>query len=179
MRILKLFFLVTLFFHNNLYSTTLKGESFLSPEEAFKVSAVENGDMIETKIILGKKIYLKYEKLKYRIIKPKNFELNVTKPKPQKLNGELIYKKSLLVNIPISEISSKVKGDYTLEIDLDGCSDDGICYVNIKKRYNFKIAEVGDNSDGGDIVDILKSKGFTFIILIVGVVLFVLLYKSI
>ncbi len=183
MRMLKLFLLVTLFLNAD-FGSALKGQSnFLSPEEAFKVSAVENGDMIETKIILGKKIHITDKSLKYRIIEPKKFELNVTRPKAHKVNGNMVYEKSILVNIPISQITSKVKGNYTFEIELQGCSDNGICYNTIKKRYKFKTPEpsffskimsLTDESNAGNIVDVLKSESSTFIIflfLILGLLL--------
>ncbi len=175
MRMLKLFLLVTLFLNAD-FGSALKGQSkFLSPEEAFKVSAVKNGDMIETKIILGKKIHITDKSLKYRIIKPKNFELNVTRPKGHKINGDIIYKKLVAINIPISQISSKVKGNFTFEIELQGCSDNGICYNTIKKRYKFKTPEpsffskimsLTDESNAGNLVDVLKSESSTFIILL-------------
>ncbi len=175
MRMLKLFLLVTLFLNAD-FGSALKGQSnFLSPEEAFKVSAVENGDMIETKIILGKKIHVTDKSLKYRVIKPKNFELNVTRPKGHKINGDIIYKKLVAVNIPISQISSKVKGDFIFEIELQGCSDNGICYNTIKKRYKFKTPEpsffskimsLTDESNSANLVDVLKSESSTFIILL-------------
>ena len=183
MKMLKLLLLVTLFLNAD-FDTALKGRSnFLSPDEAFKVSAVEDGDTIETKIILGKKIHITDKSLKYRVVEPKNFELNVTRPKAHKVNGNLVYDKSVLVNIPISQITSKVKGNYTLEIELQGCSDNGICYNTIKKRYKFKTPEPGffskimsltDESNAGNIVDVLKSESSTFIIflfLILGLLL--------
>jgi len=180
---LKLLLLVTLFLNAG-FESALKGQSkFLSPEEAFKVSAVENGDTIETKIILGNKIHVTDESLKYTVEKPKKFELNVTRPKAHKVNGDMVYEKSILINIPISKITSKVNGEYTFAIELQGCSDNGICYNSIKKEYKFKTPEpsffskimsLTDEANAGNIVDVLKSESSFFIIflfLILGLLL--------
>ncbi len=183
MRMLKLLLLVTLFLNAG-FESALKGQSkFPSPEEAFKVSAVENGDKIETKIILGDKIHVTAESLKYTVESPKKFELNVTRPKAHKVNGDMVYEKEILINIPISDIASKIKGNYTFAIELQGCSDNGICYNPIKKEYHFKTPEpsffskimsLTDESNAGNIVDVLKSESSFFIIflfLILGLLL--------
>ena len=87
MRMLKLLLLVTLFLNAD-FQSALKGQpTFIPLEKAFQVSAIENGDMIETKIILGNKIHFTDESLKYTIESPKKFELNVTRPKAHKVNG--------------------------------------------------------------------------------------------
>ena len=180
MRILKLFLLVTLFVSAD-FSSALKGKSkFLSPDEAFKVSAIENGDMIETKIILADKIHVADESLKYRIIKPKEFELTVNKPKAHKTEDGMVHKGKIIVNIPIADITSQILGDYTLEIELQGCSDNGVCYNTIKKEYNFKgsvwakLKKAISEKNTQAIVDILLHESPIFIIslfLILGLLL--------
>ncbi len=81
------------------------------------------------------------------------------------------------------QIASMVNGDYTFEIELQGCSEDGICYNLIKKKYKFKTPEpsffskimsLTDESNAGSIVDVLKSESSFFIIflfLILGLLL--------
>jgi thiol:disulfide interchange protein DsbD len=180
---LKLLLLVTLFLNAG-FESALKGQSkFLSPEEAFKVSAVENGDTIETKIILGNRIHVTDESLKYTIENPKKFELNVKRPKAHKVNGDMVYNKEIIIDIPISEISSKVNGEYTFAISLQGCSDNGICYNAIKKEFKFKTPEpsffskimsLTDEANAGNLVDVLKSESSVFIVflfLILGLLL--------
>jgi thiol:disulfide interchange protein DsbD len=183
MRILKLFLLVTLFLSAD-FSSALKGKSkFISPEEAFKVSAVENGDIIETKIILADKIHVADESLKYKIIKPKELELTVKKPTPHKTDDGMVHVGTIKVDIPIADITSQVEGDYTLLIELQGCSDNGICYNTIEKEYKFKTPEVGvldklkkaiSEKNTKAIVDILLHESPIFIIslfLILGLLL--------
>ena len=176
MKILKLMLFVTLFLNAG-FGSALKGQSkFLSPQEAFKVSVIEDGDMLRTKIILGDKIHISDESLKYKIIKPKEFELSVTRPKADKLNGDMIYRKQLLVDIPISDITSKdIKGAYSLMIEFQGCSDAGICYNTEKKIYKLKtpkpsfwnrIKNLISSSSSGNISDALTHENPIFIILL-------------
>ena len=176
MKILKLMLFVTLFLNAG-FGSALKGQSkFLSPQEAFKVSVIEDGDMLRTKIILGDKIHISDESLKYKIIKPKEFELSVTRPKADKLNGDMVYRKQLLVDIPISDITSKdIKGAYSLMIEFQGCSDAGICYNTEKKIYKLKtpkpsfwnrIKNLISSSSSGNISDALTHENPIFIILL-------------
>jgi Thiol:disulfide interchange protein len=110
------------------------------PEDAFKIYASDNGESIETKIVLGKNIHVTYDTLKYKITKPVEFELNVDKPKPHDLQGISSLDKDIIVNIPLSAIRAKVLGEeveYTLMIEFQGCSSKGICYNAIQKEYTF------------------------------------------
>ncbi|RRS31139.1 MAG: thiol:disulfide interchange protein DsbD [Epsilonproteobacteria bacterium (ex Lamellibrachia satsuma)] len=157
------------------FDSALKKQKFLSPEVAFQVSAVKKEDMIETKITMADKIHIYEDALHYRIISPSAVELSVKKPAPHELDGDKVYIKELAVNIPVQEIESKVKGDYTLEIEFQGCSDAGICYQPIKKSFNFKGAELGifdkiasltKEGNTAKIADVLGSESSFFIILL-------------
>jgi len=138
MKFLKLFLFVTTFLVAD-FGSIIKKDKFMPAEEAFKVSAVQNGDVIETKIILGEKIHVTADTLKYTIVKPKNILLNVKTPKAVDDDGTMVYTKEIIVNIPVSDISSKIGNkDYTLSIAFSGCADTGICYNPMEKTYNFK-----------------------------------------
>jgi thiol:disulfide interchange protein DsbD len=175
MRILKLLLLVTLFLSADFSSALKAGSQIISPDEAFKISAKENGDIIETKVILADGIHVTADTLKYKIVKPKELELDVVKPKAHDSKDGPIYDKEILLNIPISSITSKVSGDYTLMIELQGCSDKGICYNTINKEYTFKaqqasffdrIIDLTDENNAGNIVDVLVGESSIFIILL-------------
>ena len=178
MRILKLFLLVTLFLSAGAFDSAKKNRSkFLSPEEAFKVSAVQDGDVITATIILGEKIHISDKALKYKIIKPKEFELNVVRPTPHEVKGDMVYEKEIIVNIPISTITSEVGLDsnYTLMLEFQGCADAGICYNTIKKEYQFqpkepslweKIMSLTHEKNPGNIVDVLKDESSFFVVLL-------------
>ena len=125
------------------FESALKKQKFLSPDEAFQVTAVLNNNVIETKIVIGERIHVyDDDTLHYRLISPKIVELTVDKPASHDFDGDMIYEKELLVNIPASEIELHVNGTYTLEIELLGCSDAGICYQPIKKSFTFKFKAV-------------------------------------
>ena len=114
------------------FESALKKQKFLSPEEAFQVTAVLNNDVIVTKITMAEKIHIYENTLFYRVISPSAVELDVTKPAAHDYDGDMVYDKELIVSIPTKDIESQVKGDYTLEIEFQGCSDSGICYQPIQ-----------------------------------------------
>ena len=126
------------------FNAALNKQKFLQPEEAFQITAVLNGDVIETRVVLADKIHVyDDETLHYRITSPSKVELNVKRPPSHDFDGDNVFEKEIIVNIPVEDISSKVSGDYTLEIELLGCSDAGICYQPIVKSFNFKGVEAG------------------------------------
>ena len=119
---------------------------FLEPSEAFKATAVKNGEYIDAQIKLGEKIHIYAKDLHFKIVKPKEFELNVKKPEPVDYEGDKVYYGTLDFKIPIKEIESKVKGPYTLQIELSGCSDAGICYQPQKFTFDFNSSNIVANS---------------------------------
>ncbi|HFU77827.1 MAG TPA: thiol:disulfide interchange protein, partial [Epsilonproteobacteria bacterium] len=157
------------------FGDALKKQKFLSPDEAFQTTAVLKGGVIETKISMADKIHIYEDSLHYRIIEPKRVELSVTKPKPHAFDGDKVYEKELIVNIPTKEVESQVAGDYTLEIEFQGCSDKGICYQPIKKTFHFKGTELGvfdkisqmiKEGNTAKIADILVHESSIFILLL-------------
>lgn len=185
MKLFKLLLLVTTFLSAG-FDTVLHKDDFPPADEAFKVSAVQKGDVIETKIMLADKIHITADTLKYSIVKPKKIPLNVVKPAADEVDGDMLYQKDVLINIPVKTITSKVAGDYTLSISFSGCSDNGICYSPINKQYTFKgdpnakvgffdkLSEALDESNPNSIVDLLMGESSFFIIflfLILGLLL--------
>jgi len=157
------------------FSSAMKKNKFLSPEEAFQATAVLKGEQIDTRIRLGDKIHVYEDSLHYRIVAPQKFELNVKKPKAHNFDGDMVYEKEIGVTIPVKEITSKVKGDYTLQIEFMGCSDTGICYQPIKKQFKFKgvkpgffdkISSLTHEGNTAKIADVLSSESSVFIILL-------------
>ena len=155
------------------FDSALKKQKFLSPDEAFQVTAVLKDDAIETKIIMADKIHTYDNTLFYRIISPSPVELAVTKPEAHNFDGDMVYEKELLVTIPTKEIESQVKGDYTLEIEFQGCSDAGICYQPIKKTFDFKgtelsifdkIKQLVKEGNASKIVDVLVNESSLFVL---------------
>ena len=185
MKLLKLLLLVTTFLSAG-FDTVLQKDDFPPVEKAFKVSAVQKGDVIETKIILADKVHITADTLTYSIVKPEEISLNSFKPKATELHGDMLYANDVLVNIPVKSIISKVVGDYTLAITFSGCSDQGICYSPIEKEYTFKgdpnakigffdkLSDALDESNPNGIVDLFMGESSLFIIflfLILGLLL--------
>ena len=158
------------------FSSALKKQKFLQPEEAFQITAVLKGDVIETKVTLADKIHVyDDDTLHYRITTPSKIELKVTRPASHDLDGDKVFEKKILVTIPVKEIEEKVKGDYILEIEVLGCSDKGICYQPFIKSFHFKGAEAGvfdkissltKEGNTAKIADVLSSESSFFIILL-------------
>lgn len=158
------------------FESALKKQKFLTPEEAFQVSAVLKDGVIETKVIIGDKIHIyDDDTLHYRITSPKKVELSVQKPASHDFDGDKVFEKELIVNIPVKDIEAQVQGDYTLEIELLGCSDKGICYQPIIKSFDFKGKELGlvdkissmlKEGNTAKIADILVNESSVFILLL-------------
>ncbi len=158
------------------FSSALKKQKFLQPEEAFQITAVLNADVIETKVTLADKIHVyDDDTLHYRITAPSKVELEVNKPASHDFDGDKVFEKEILVNIPVKDITSKVSGDYTLEIEILGCDEKGICYQPFVKSFNFKGVEAGvfdkissltKEGNTAKIADVLSSESSFFIILL-------------
>jgi len=139
LNMIKIILLMTTLLFSAGFDTGIKKQAFLKPEEAFKVSSVKKDGMIETTIKLGDKIHIYDDVLHFRVTKPQDFELKeIEKPAPHDLDGDLVHEGEIVVKIPVDAIESKVQGDYTLTVELEGCSDTGICYQPQKKSFEFQ-----------------------------------------
>ena len=158
------------------FGSALKKQKFLTPEEAFQITAVLNGDVIETKVTLGDKIHVyDDETMHYRITAPSKVELDVKRPASHEVDGDMVFDKEILIPIPVKDIEAKVSGDYTLEIEVLGCNERGICYQPIVKSFDFKGKEAGvfdkissltQEGNTAKIADVLSSESSLFIILL-------------
>ncbi|MDQ7083755.1 MAG: protein-disulfide reductase DsbD [Sulfurovum sp.] len=118
-------------------------------------------------------IHIYEDSLHYRIIQPKNLELSVKKPLAHDFEGDKVFDGLISVSIPKEEIESQIIGDYTLEIEFQGCSDAGICYQPIKKTFAFKgvelstldkIKQLVKEGNAAKIVDVLVHESFFFVL---------------
>jgi thiol:disulfide interchange protein DsbD len=105
---------------------------FLMPEEAFKSSAIakKNG-MIETKIELGKDIYLYQTKITAKVLETSSGIVvdRLVLPDAVDHDGEKAYTSSPTFDIPLvktKEMNETVP--ITLVIGYQGCSEQGLCY---------------------------------------------------
>jgi len=158
------------------FQSALKKHKFLEPEQAFQITAIKQDNNIVTKIKIADTIHVyDDESLVYRITSPSKFDIEVKRPKSHELDGDKVFEKELLVNIPLTSIESKVNGDYTLEVEVLGCSDRGICYQPFKKSFTFKGKEAGvfdkisslaQEGNTAKIADVLGSESSLFIVLL-------------
>ncbi len=176
--LIKKLLLVTVLAHTFVFagfSSALQKQKFLSPDEAFQTTAVLKDDMIETKIVMADKIHIYEDSLHYKIVSPQILLLKVEKPTPHTFDGDNVYDKTLSVTIPTSMIEETIIGEYTLEIEFQGCSDAGICYQPIKKSFTFKGKEAGTfdkikqlikEGNAAKIVDVLVNESSLFVLFI-------------
>ncbi|MEY3091127.1 MAG: protein-disulfide reductase DsbD, partial [Pseudomonadota bacterium] len=157
------------------FDGALKKQKFLSPEEAFSVSATQTESMVETKITIEDHIHIYDNTLHYRVLTPSPIELTVVKPEGKEVDGDMVYEKELMVSIPREAIESKVTGDYSIEIEFQGCSDAGICYQPIKNTFHFQGKELGfiekiskliKEGNTAKIADILVNESSVFILIL-------------
>ena len=147
-KMVKIILLFTTFLLGAGFDTAVKRQTFLKPEEAFKVSSVKKDKMIETTITLGDKIHIYDDSLHIKVTKPQSFEIKtIEKPAPHEVDGEQVHEGKVLIKIPVDAIESKVKGDYSLSVEFEGCSDSGICYQPQKRTFDFSGSGSGSASD--------------------------------
>jgi thiol:disulfide interchange protein DsbD len=149
---------------------------FLKPSEAFKVYASKDKDMIHTTISLAKDIHIYDSSLHYQIISPQQLNLEVLKPTPILHDKDKVYEGNITIDIPISDITSKIKGDYTLAISFQGCSSSGMCYQPITKEFSFhneikattldRFSSLLESGNTTKIADALANESTLFILLV-------------
>ena len=188
MKLLKLLLLVTTF----LSAVTAapwkptKDGGFIPADKAFKVSTVQDGDVFKTKIILADKIHLTADTVKFFIVKPEKIELSVTLPPAHEVDGDMLYEKEVYIEFPLSTVTSKVVGEFTLSVQFSGCSDKGICYnpqernfilagdPNAKIGFIDKLSAAIASANPNAIMEIIKSESAFFVVflfLILGLLL--------
>ena len=154
----------------------LQRQKFLDPKEAFVVTTSQSENSIKTKITLGKDIYIYAKDLHFEITKPVEAKLQITKPKPQK-HGEFDIYRSVDIDIPLTEIAKYTKQNYTLTVELTGCSDSGICYQPQVRSFDFaytgagestleKITRLTKEGNTAKIADVLVNESSFFILLL-------------
>jgi thiol:disulfide interchange protein DsbD len=154
----------------------LPKQQFLDPKEAFQVTATREGDTIKANISLGDKIYIYAKDLHFKVTKPIQAELAPTLP-PAEKHGEFDIYHSITVDIPAKEIESKVSKDYTLTVEMTGCSDSGICYspqtraIDLKyegepEGFFAKISRLTKEGNTGKIADVLVKENPLFILML-------------
>ena len=159
-------------------------QKFLKPSEAFKVEAIKKNNLIEVTIILGKDIHIYKNELKFYISQPLKVKLKPKLPKAIIYDDEEVYENRVFVTFNTKNIEAKVNGDYLLNIELLGCSNNGICYQPFIKSFKFKhskanqdnkkienqittidkISNLTHKGSSKDIASVLADESFIFIL---------------
>lgn len=137
----KIFLLALLLITSNVF-----GEDFLPPEQAFKAVATWNvrsaGADIAVTIAPTAGYYVYRESLKLRVNPPNTNEvMALTLPKGKTKFDENFGKKLEIYPSPFlaTAIYSQLNmSNMTLEIELQGCADKGICYPPMKMRFKLQ-----------------------------------------
>jgi len=140
----KIRFLFIFLFFSNALLYGIEQQDIMSPDVAFKASALMKHKSIVAKIELGKDIYIYDESLKFNIIEPKKIELDplIKRPKPILLHGFKVHTDDIEINIPLSLIKEKIDTKkFKLQIKYQGCSQKGLCYSPIKKVFEFELKD--------------------------------------
>jgi thiol:disulfide interchange protein DsbD len=167
--------------------------NFLKPSEAFKVKAKTTKDGVNIDINLANKIHIYKNKLTATITKPTTKEIKLNLPKGKIITGEEAYEGNLTLKIPNKNIAQS--GNYTLEVYLQGCSDEGVCYMpqtytfnlvsntpaasakrastpsattstNTNESFFSKISRLAKEGNSKEIAKALQNEGLLFILLL-------------
>ncbi|BDY12230.1 protein-disulfide reductase DsbD [Hydrogenimonas cancrithermarum] len=170
--------IVLLFFALSLFA------EFLSVDEAFKPSVTMKEDAFHVKIEIADHIHLTKNALKFSVEPSNKAALgSYTLPPSEKDEfGDEVYAKQFEVTIPLVLKDPKSK-EVTFILEYQGCSDRGVCYPPVTKRYPFSLQTVASaqsnatsdiqhstsNEGGGlseeeSIASTLKTKSFGIVL---------------
>ncbi len=146
--------------------------SFVKPEDAFKVSVVDNNDTKDTivQITLENDIYIYQDSLKFKI---SGKEIKPVLPTSIKFHNENIFTNKLEVTIP----KDMLDGANELEVAFEGCSKAGICYSPINKKFPLtsdtvnkgignKLSQLSQSTSIKDIAGAISGESFGFVLLL-------------
>lgn len=135
---MRYFLLFVLFF-----STLFCAEpAFLMPKEAFKPSAIvtKQGE-IAAKIELGNHIYLYKSKVQAKLLGDSGIYIDhITLPEGVDHEGMRVFTESPVIAISL-KASKSLSGmiPITLQLEFQGCSEDGLCYEPIVEKIALKV----------------------------------------
>ncbi len=157
------------------FASAMKSRKLLSPDEAFHLTTRQNDTGVDVVLTMAPKVHIYKNALKFDIVSPTKATLHPTLPPAIEKEGEKVYEGTLKVHIPQAQIDAKVKGVYTLQVSFQGCSDAGICYQPISKRFDLKASEAGffykissalNEGNAGKIADLISKENGFFIVLL-------------
>jgi thiol:disulfide interchange protein DsbD len=113
---------------------------FLTAEEAFKPSVTLENGCFHVQIDVAEHIHLSKESLRFAAEPKEKVELlPYTLPVPQKDEfGDEVYTGRFEVGVPFKVLDPQTE-KVTFLLSYQGCSDNGVCYPPVTKRYTFAL----------------------------------------
>ena len=140
----------------------------LTPEEAFKITATHTLQGTVINIVLGEKIYLYDDRITLELIKPKVIDITawVERPRAENFHDAMTQRKSFELFVPQGLLENNVKkGNFTLKLFYQGCSELGICYQPSTKEFTFKLKGTDSLSEQEQIAQSFMSDNIVFVLL--------------
>lgn len=135
--IIKFFTLFCLLFSSLL---AIEKPIFLTPEDAFNVSAIQDPQKITIQFNIHSGVYLYDDKIKIELLEPTKVDLTtaIQRPSAEAFHDYLTQRKSFELIIPQTLLNQyDVKGPFVLKISYQGCAEAGICYQPLFTQFNF------------------------------------------
>lgn len=114
----------------------------LTPQEAFNVVISEDKEALHVSVEVGEQIYVYEDKVKIKLIKPKEVSLtnDLQMPKSEFFHETNVFRQNFSLTLPKSAIAKHIQGgEYSIEFKWQGCSEKGLCYQPMKKTATFML----------------------------------------
>ena len=129
---------------SSLWDKAAKNDGFLSPEQAFRVSASADGpNRVRVNWVIAPHYYLYQSRLKFATTSP-----GVTLGKPELPAGDtkedeyfgkqVVYHIELIARLPLTRTAA-AGNEVTLAVTYQGCAEAGLCYPPITKSFTIAL----------------------------------------
>ena len=117
-------------------------------DEAFKPAVTFRDGQFHVRIEMAEHIHLSQDGLKFAVEPKGRAALGTyTLPEPEKDEfGDPVYNRHFEVDIPLRQKASDLQA-VTFVLTYQGCSDRGICYPPVTKRYRFDLPAFEPNGE--------------------------------
>jgi thioredoxin:protein disulfide reductase len=127
-------------------------DSILPPDEAFKLQVtVQDAHRLLAQFTVAPGHYLYKERIKFALLTPAPQALTPELPQGEikqdaNLGATEVYHHNFAVVIPVP---ASLHGDVSLQANFQGCSEKGLCYAPMHKRFDLNLGQVATGSAAG------------------------------
>ncbi len=136
-------------------------DSILPPDEAFKLQVtVQDAHSLLAQFTVAPGHYLYKERIKFALLSPSPQALTPELPQGEtkqdaNLGSTEVYHHNFAVVIPVP---ASLHGEVSLQADFQGCSEKGLCYAPMHKRFDLNLGQVATGSaPGSDMAEDAQS----------------------